>query len=228
MPVRPLCHARLTDGGGWVACLGGGCTNPANQKQPKRRAPPRLIAVYIFRPYKFVTSHQIFTLSIPPSYCIKGVWIRYFPTATHRFRESYIYNSVLVGHEYTTLSLVRTLRRESSPRLTRVWHFRSFRDPLLGTQWSRESICCLDRAQVLCQESSHVVLQNPSSGYEEFCVKWMRDMFFINCQTIQISFFSAEVVVGLFVIGTARFLWLNAATNPTMPTTVSNMTFNIP
>jgi hypothetical protein len=58
------------------------------------------------------------------------------------------------------------------------WHFRSFRAPLHGR---RKSICCLERAQVLCQESSHLVLQNSSSGHEESLRQMMRDIISALC-----------------------------------------------
>ena len=53
------------------------------------------------------------------------------------------------------------------------WRFRSFADLSNGR---RSQKVRLEQAQVLCQESSHVVLQCSSSGYEELCVKLLRDI----------------------------------------------------
>lgn len=56
---------------------------------------------------------------------------------------------------------VGAVREKKKKRPQRQWngHFRSFSN-LYFLPWLLESKCCPEQAQVLCQESSHFVLQN--------------------------------------------------------------------
>ncbi len=76
--------------------------------------------------------------------------------------------STLQYTEFHLRSCPRPVPRDCSVTPTR-WHFRSFREPLHGR---RKSICCLERAQVLCQESSHQCCRIPAPAMKNLCVKW--------------------------------------------------------